>query len=257
MKVTARLSKFAERLVRALDSRDPGVFLDADDAIQVKGASGGRLAAGSFFISYRANDSETWSIALTEPDLRRLAAGALKTVDVEVSRREVEPRAVVGDAFAVWGSGPDEGCRLGEPADVDRLLASLRRAAASGARSLAIGSSHGDCILFAAVSSDEAMLAMTFAGGDVPYLTSRGDPSQSEPITVPVPLTTRTIATTWGNCIGFDDAARAAKALAFGGDVDRAHFAVTVAMDVVSLAERLRELRGAFSKRVDDANRAR
>ena len=119
--VPPRLVSFASRIVRLVDSDDPDVFVDADDAVQTSYASGGRTGDDAFFITYYASRHETWSIALDERTLRRLAADAVSAVDVYVSEKPArQPRARRGDAFALWGENERERAMLKSEAEIDR-----------------------------------------------------------------------------------------------------------------------------------------
>jgi hypothetical protein len=209
--IPARLIGFAERLVRVLDANDPDRFLDADDAVQTRHASGGRIGDGVFFISYHAGEDETWSIHLDERTLRKLALGALRQIDVEVwTKPAPEPRERLGEAFAIWGRDDRARCMVRSTDDLNGIIA--RRS------STIFGSTHGD-IVYLAFASDLVHVGAVLRGGPDGRVSTQGDSAQAEACSATFPYLAEPVPLRYSDYVPLETAHEAIRELILNGRV--------------------------------------
>lgn len=220
--VPARLVSFAGRLVRLLDTDDPDVFVDADDAVQTSYASGGRTGDDEFFITYYPSRRETWSFVLDERTLRRLAANALSTIDVDVLEKPApESRARRGDAFALWGENERARAMVTSEADIDGLLAWLRGRTRhdSGVATAILGGTFGDLAFIAIAPDETAHLSVVFRSGERSALI--GDDAQVEPLPASFPLLPDPVPLAYRDYVSLSSVRDALVRLVLAGTVDR------------------------------------
>ncbi len=217
VEVPPKLVTFARRITRALDSRDPDSFVDADDAVQCGYASGGRVGPGRFFIAYHLR-SETWDITLDEPALRRLAAGATSRIAAQVHTKSAPAvRARLGDALVIHGSPAHSCSRVATNDEVDTLVRGLPFGAL--ATGVVFRSTHGDLVCVAR-PDDSAYVGVVFESGEHAYLASAGDPAQCEPCPAQFPLLDAPVALTFADYVSLDGAIAAVRKLVIGGALD-------------------------------------
>jgi hypothetical protein len=210
-------------LVRQVDSDDPDAFIGADDAVQASYASGGRTGEDAFFITYYASRRETWSLALDERALRRLAAGAVSTIDVHVSKKVApKPRSRRGEAFALWGESDSERAMLRSDADINTVLVGLQRRSRQPNNAVAtaiLGSTFGDFVFIAISSDDSAHVSVVFHSGDRSALD--GDDAQVEPLPAAFPLLPSPVQLVHGDYVPLGPVRDALVRLVLAGTVDR------------------------------------
>lgn len=207
VQVTESLRQLMAEVVTRLDSTDEDVFLDADDAVQVDDAYGGRVKRGSFRFVYLPDDATRWVITLRERQVRDVADGHLQVVSAEretAARPERAPEC--GDPLLVWGDGPAEALAVRDPEHVRVVLAALAAGATRTPRWFRLWSRRDD-LMFGVITVGECRLQIVWSDGR--YATSRGTDEQTETFEAPNAKGGLT-KISWAECIDWRIALQAA-----------------------------------------------
>jgi hypothetical protein len=183
VRVTESLRMLMAEVVDRIDSPDEDAFLDADDAVQVEDAWGGRVERDRFRFIYRPDDATAWVITLRERQVRDVAEGHLQVVSAErdtVGIRDREPES--GDPLLVWGDGPADALSVRELEHLRVVLTALAASATRAPRWFRLWSRRDD-LMFGVVTSGECSLQVVWSGGG--YATSRGNDEQTEEFEAP------------------------------------------------------------------------
>jgi hypothetical protein len=170
-------------VVDRLDSADEDAFLDADDAVQVDDAWGGRVGDDQFRFVYRPDDATRWAITLRERQVRDVATGHLEVVLAELETDAISERQPErGDPLLVWGDGPLDGLSVRETEHARVVLVALAASAEEAPRWFRLWSRRDD-MMFGVITAGECSLQIVWSGGG--YATSRGNDEQTESFVAP------------------------------------------------------------------------
>jgi hypothetical protein len=202
-------------VVARLDSSDEDAFLDADDAVQVECAYGGRIGPDRFSFVYLPDRTTTWTFELSERQVRDVASGFYGTIPAIRRERAAaeERRAESGHALLLWGDGPRDGVLLQGGEDARHALTALRASVAGQPLWFRLWSRR-DELLFGVVTRDEWCLQAVWPGQG--YASSQGDDAQTETFEGPtIKGGKRPIP--WSHCVDWRIALEAAVEFARSG----------------------------------------
>src|SRR5262245_3921501 len=126
LRVTEALRELMAEVVERLDSQEEDTFLDVDDAVQVDGAWGGRVAPDQFRFIYRPERATRWEFTLGERQVRDVADGHLEVVSAvrePMGARAASPEQ--GVALLMWGDGPSDALSVRDPEALRAALGAL------------------------------------------------------------------------------------------------------------------------------------
>lgn len=199
---------FMKSVVVYLETPNPELLLDAEDALDAECGYGGRIdGVETYLFKYITADGHLrWDVTLKEAQIRDIADGLLIEVDAEpfdlvrTSRREP-----VGEPLLVWGEYPDDALRV--PGDGELFVAlDLLHAASSDTPRLVRLWTAADDQLVAALWGDRCALYVVEAPDG--YATSVGDQTLAESFLV-VDHEGKTLTVPLADCVSWDYARRA------------------------------------------------
>jgi len=213
VRVTDSIRELMAEVVARLDSADEDAFLDADDAVQVEDAYGGRKGRDEFRFVYLQDDATRWVITLRERDVRDVADGQL---EILLAKREIvgvsKAARASGDALLVWGDGPIDALSVQDPEHVRVVLAALA-ADTSQPRWFRLWS-RSDDLMSGVVTGGECSLRVVWSSGR--YATSRGNDEQTEEFDAPNGKGSVT-RIPWSECVDWSLAIETAVEFAISG----------------------------------------
>jgi hypothetical protein len=233
--VRKSLRELMADVVDRLDSSEEDAFLDADDAVQVDDAYGGRVSPDRFEFVYLGDPANRWVFALRERQVRDVAEGHLEVVSAEREALSVRaPGPDRGDPLLVWGDTAADALLVREIEDARAALAALAARAVNAPRWFRLWSRRDD-LMFGVILAGECALEIVWS--DKRFATSHGDDAQSETFDAPnVQGGRRKIP--WSKCIDWNTALRAALDFARTGEVGSLPIEARIDGDVLKRAGR-------------------
>jgi hypothetical protein len=251
--ITDSIRELMSAVVERLDSSDEDAFLDADDAVQIEGAYGGRVGANRFSFVYLPDRTTTWTFELSEPQVRDVADGHYETVPAERQQQAPEaPREESGEALLVWGDGARDAMLLRSREEARRALTALRASVGATPAWFRLWSRRDD-LLFGVVTREEWCVQAVWPNRG--YASSQGDDAQSETFEGPT-IRGGKRQIPWSQCVDWRLALEAAAEFAASGTLGDLPRRERIDPDVMIRAKggRPSERRAAVAAALEDSS---
>lgn len=199
---------FMKSVVVCLETPNPELVLDAEDALDAECGYGGRIdGVDTYKFAYITEDGhQRWDVTLKEAQIRDIADGLLIEVEAEpfdivrTSRREP-----VGDPLLVWGEYPDDALHVRSDGDLFAALEMLHAASAETPRLVRLWTAADDQLVAVLWAERCALYVVEAPDG---YATSMGDTTLTESFAV-VDHEGKSMTVPLADCVSWDYARRA------------------------------------------------